>query len=210
MSTAVLALAIATVAAQAQQKVEDFFDTSYGYFFKYPAGWAIQKLPEGESTQDIRVMLQGPSGSSFMVVVERLGKKMSQEEFEWNPERKKVVEDMMSQTLEQTYKVISQNIKASSMKVGERRDLSNAVGIKFYLTTLHDLPGAKPIVVAGIHAFPFGRDYSINFVMTAFWDPAAKQDQEMLTAIFNSFRLFGESPESSENRHAPAPKSDTQ
>jgi hypothetical protein len=46
--------------------------------------------------------------------------------------------------------------------------------------------------VAGIHAFPFNKDYSINFTMTTFWDPAAKQDHEMFTQVFNSFHLMGE------------------
>src|ERR671923_168434 len=158
-----LALVISSPRAQAQSKVDEFFDQEYGYFFKYPAGWAIHKLPEGEANQDVRVMLQGPHGSSFMILVEKLGKKTSQENLERDPERKKVVEAMMSQTLAQIYKVISQNVKASSMKVGERHDLSNALAIKFYLTTLHKMPAGKPIVVAGIHAFPFGRDYPINF-----------------------------------------------
>src|ERR671923_247171 len=110
-----LALVISSPRAQAQSKVDEFFDQEYGYFFKYPAGWAIHKLPAG-----------------------------------------------------------------------------------------------KPIVIAGIHAFPFGKDYSINFVMTAFWDPAAKQDQEMLTAIFNSFRLSGENRpgETPDNHNAPGEKPD--
>ena len=210
MSPLLLALVMTSPRAQAQPKVEEFFDKEYDYFFKYPAEWAIHKLPEGEANQDVRVMLQGPHGSSFMILVEKLGKKTSQENLESDPDRKKVVEAMMSQTLGQIYKIISQNVKASSMTVGERHDLSNALAIKFYLTTLHKVPAGKPIVVAGIHAFPFGRDYSINFIMTAFWDPAAKQDQEMLTAIFNSFRLSGENRpgESPENRDAPAQKPD--
>jgi hypothetical protein len=210
MSLLLLALVMSSPRAQAQSKVDEFFDQEYGYFFKYPAGWAIHKLPEGEANQDVRVMLQGPHGSSFMILVEKLGKKTSQENLERDPERKKVVEAMMSQTLAQIYKVISQNVKASSMKVGERHDLSNALAIKFYLTTLHKMPAGKPIVIAGIHAFPFGKDYSINFVMTAFWDPTAKQDQEMLTAIFNSFRLSGENRpgETPDNRNAPGEKPD--
>ena len=201
-----LALLMTSRPAQSQSKVEEFVDPDYGYFFKYPAGWSIHKLPEGEANQDVRVMLQGPHGSSFMILVEKLGKRTSQENLESEPERKKIVEAMTSQTVGQIYKIISQNLKASSMTVGERHDLSNALGIKFYLTTLHKMPAGKPIIVAGIHAFPFGRDYSVNFVMTAFWNPAAKQDQEMLTAIFNSFQLFGENRigETPGNRDAPA------
>jgi hypothetical protein len=179
-------------AAQAQPKIEEFFDTEYGYFFRYPAELKIQQLPEGKANQDIRVILRGPNASSFTVVVERMGQ-ITQKRFASIPEHNERVEAMMSQTLEQIYKSISQNIKAKDMVVGERRDLSNEVGIKYYLATLHQMQAGKPIVVAGIHAFPFGKDYSINFVMTAFWNPAAAQEQEILTAIFNSFRLVGES-----------------
>src|SRR5438128_315486 len=59
-----LALAmIRPAAAPAQPKVEEFFDTDYGYFFKYPAGWQIHNLPEGAANPDLRVMLQGPNGT---------------------------------------------------------------------------------------------------------------------------------------------------
>jgi hypothetical protein len=187
-----LLLAPMSAAAEAQSKVEEFFDADYGYSFDYTAGWTLRKLPEGESNPDVRVLLQGPKGSSFTVVIERLGKTTTKQDFESNPEHKKIVEAMMSQTLEQTYKVISQNMKAKSMTVGERRDLSNEHGIKFYIATLHAMPVGKSIIVAGIHAFPFGRDYSINFLLTAFWDPAVTEGRDTMTAIFNSFRLLGE------------------
>ena len=206
-----LALAmIRPAAAPAQPKVEEFFDTDYGYFFKYPAGWQIHNLPEGGANPDLRVMLQGPNGSSFTVVVEKLGKTTTKEDFESSPNRKKIVEAMMSQILEQTYKVVSRNMKAKSMTIGERRDLSNESGIKFYLATLHTMPVGKPIVVAGIHAFPFGKDYSVNFVMSAFWDPKDTQGQKTMIAIFNSFRLLGEdqSTENSGKPDVPADKPD--
>ena len=50
----------------------------------------------------------------------------------------------------------------------------------------------KPVIVAGIHAFPFGKRYSVNFMMTAFLDPGAKKENALLTAVFNSFHLLGE------------------
>jgi hypothetical protein len=183
---------IRPAAAQAPPKIEEFFDTEYGYFFRYPGELKIRKLPEGKANEDVRVILQGPNGSSFTVVVERIGQ-ITQKRFASIPEHNERVEGMMSQTIDQIYKSISQNIKAKDMVVGERRDLSSEVGIKYYVATLHQMQAGKPIVVAGIHAFPFGKDYSINFVMTAFWNPAAGQEQEILTAIFNSFRLVGES-----------------
>ena len=194
--SSLLMLGVSGAIARAQHKVEEFFDTDYGYFFKYPAGWAIRKLPEGPDNPDVRVMLQGPNGSSFMVVTEKLAKKTTREGVDSDPERKKIIDAMVAQTVEQTYKVISQNIQAKEMILGERRDLTNGLAIKFYLATRHSMAKGKPIIVAGIHTFPFDKDYSINFIMTAFFDPAAKQEQQTLTAIFNSFHLFGENVES--------------
>jgi hypothetical protein len=179
-------------AVAAQEKLKEYRDREYGYSFEYPEAWQIQSLPEGEADKSMRVMLQGPVGSSFMVVVEKATKKITKEEFNANPERDKIVVTLISQVIEQIYQRISENLKATEMAVGERRDLSNAVGIKFYVATLHRLPMSKPIIVAGIHAFPFGKDYSVNFLMTAFWDGEKTQEQQTLTAVFNTFRLLGE------------------
>ena len=99
---------------------------------------------------------------------------------------------MMQQTITEIYQSISEGIKAVNMKVGERHDLSNEFGIKFYIATLNEIKNGKPIIVAGIHAFPFNKDYSVNFTMTAFYDPAATQENERLAEVFNSFRLIGE------------------
>jgi hypothetical protein len=99
---------------------------------------------------------------------------------------------MIEQIITQIYQSISASIKAVNMKVGERRDLSNEFAIKFYIATLNEMKNGKPIIVAGIHAFPFNKDYSINFTMTTFYDPAATQENQRLTDVFNSFRLIGE------------------
>jgi hypothetical protein len=92
------------------------------------------------------------------------------------------------------------------MKVGERRDLSNEFGIKFYIATLNEMKNGKPIIVAGIHAFPFNKDYSVNFTMTTFYDPAATQENQRLTDVFNSFRLIGEPQTDNSAAKAPAIK----
>ena len=189
------ALVVAMVApAAAQTKVEEFYDAEYGYSFQYPAGWQIHNLPEGEANRDIRARLQGPNGGSFMAVVEKIGAKTAKEGFDSADERKARVEALMSQTIEQIYKTINENIKAVAMTVGERRDLSNEIGIKFYLATLHRMAAGKPIIVAGIHSFPFGKDYAVSFLMSGFLEGASAKEQEALTAVFNSFRLLGERP----------------
>ena len=64
------------------------------------------------------------------------------------------------------------------------------------------MKNGKPIIVAGIHAFPFNKDYSVNFTMMTFYDPAATQEHQRLTEVFNSFRLIGE-PQSGNNPPKP-------
>jgi hypothetical protein len=186
--------------AHSQTNFREYFDREYGYGFKYPSQWKLQELPEGEANKDVRLMLHGPNASSFMVVVEKAKESLKKSDIEEASERARRVDDMMQQTIAQIYQRISSGIGAVNMKVGERRDLSNEFGIKFYIATLHTMKEGKPIIVAGIHSFPFDRDYSVNFTMTTFYDPAAAKDNEMLTAVFNSFRLSGEA----DSREKPA------
>jgi hypothetical protein len=50
----------------------------------------------------------------------------------------------------------------------------------------------NPIIVAGTHVYPFAKDYSINFIMTAYHRGNA-EESALLTAVFNSFRLLDSS-----------------
>jgi hypothetical protein len=191
-------LFVATVAL-AQTKIEEFYDKDYGYSFRYPAGWRLQNLPEGEANRDIRAMLQGPSGSSFMAIMEKNSAKNAGKEDAATEERKARVEALMSHTIEQVYKTVAANIKAVAMTVGERRDISNGVAIKFYISTRHQMPDGKLIIVAGIHSYPFGKDYAVSFIMTAFSEGTTGKEQETLIGVFNSFRLLGERPAADES-----------
>ena len=191
---ALSATLISATAALAQPKIEEFYDKDYGYSFQYPAGWRLQNLPEGEANRDIRAMLQGPNGSSFMAIVEKNGTKNVEKDDAAAEAHKARVESMMSQTIEQVYKTVAANIKAVEMTVGERRDISNGVAIKFYISTLDKMPNGKPIIVAGIHSFPFGKDYAVSFIMSAYAEGVPANEQETLIAVFNSFRLLGEPP----------------
>ena len=179
-------------AAQAQPGVKQYWDKEYGYEFEYPAGWALQEFPEGAAHRDMRVLLQGPSGSSFMVVVEKLPKPFNRDEFEADPDKRETVKGMMQQTVADVYATVSHNLKATGMKVGALTDLSTDFGIKYYISTLHAMKTGRPIIVAGIHEIPFSKNYRIDFIMTAFWDKAAEKQNEMLKAVFNSFHLIGE------------------
>jgi hypothetical protein len=177
---------------RAQNRTQEFLDKEYGYSFRYPAEWNLKQLPEGAANKEVRVRLLGPVGSSFTVIVERRGKIQSKGELDAESNRAKRVQELMQQVMAEVYESISTNIKAEQMTVGEQRDLSDESGIKFYISTLHTRPAGKPIIVAGIHSYPFSKDYSINFVMTAFWDSGATQENESLTRVFNSFHLLGE------------------
>ncbi|HEX9271457.1 MAG TPA: hypothetical protein VGA01_04500 [Candidatus Binatia bacterium] len=185
---------------------QEYYDRDYGYVFEYPASWKLQRLPEGDANRDIRLLLQGTEGSSFMVVVDKTKTTLKKADFDNGSERTQRVGAMMQQTITQIYQSISESIKAVNMKVGERRDLSNEFGVKFYIATLNEMKNGKPIIVAGIHAFPFNKDYSVNFTMTTFYDPAATQENQRLTEVFNSFRLIGEPETGNSAAKAPAIK----
>lgn len=180
------------VVANAQPAMTEFYDRDYGYIFQHPPGWEVRELPEGQGEKAIRVVLQSPNGGSFVVVVEKLPKPVTRDEFGANPDRVALVDRMMDQTIAQIYTSISRDIKADKMKVGDRRDLSNDTGVKFYISTLHSMEKGNAIIVAGIHVIPFSGPHMINFVMTTLWDPAAEKNNETLMAVFNSFRLIGE------------------
>lgn len=139
-----------------------------------------------------------------MVVVDKTKTTLKKSDFEDGSDRTQRINAMMQQTIAQIYQSISESIKAVNMKVGERSDISNEFGIKFYIATLNEMKNGKPIIVAGIHAFPFGKDYSVNFTMTTFYDPAATQENQRLTDVFNSFRLIGEPETNDRGRKAPA------
>src|SRR5712692_3611312 len=59
---------VRVIPATAQTNIEQFLDAEYEYSFQYPSSWPIRKMPEGEANKEVRVALQGPNGSSFMVV----------------------------------------------------------------------------------------------------------------------------------------------
>lgn len=177
--------------AHSQERVKDYWDKEYGYEFSYPAGWSLQEFPEGQANRDMRVLLQGPDSSSFMVVVEKLPKPFTREEFDASPDKHEVVEKLIQKTISDVYTTVSRNLQATEMKVGTVTDLSSETGIKYYISTLHTMKSGRPIIVAGIHEIPFSRDYRIDFIMTTFWDKTADKQNETLKTVFNSFHLVG-------------------
>ncbi len=188
--TALVLFALATnSSAQESEKLKEFKDDAYSYRFRYPAQWKLDELPDGADSPAMRVRLRGPAGSSFVVIVEKTGQPLSKLEFQADPKAEKRVETMMRHTLEQTYHTISKNLGALSMKTGERLNLTDDHGVKFYLATLNQMKTGKPVVLAGTHVYPFSKDYSVNFIMTAF-HRGNDAETQLLTAVFNSFRML--------------------
>ena len=180
--------------AEDQPKIAEYRDLEYAYRFQYPAHWQLRKLPEGAANEEIRVSLQTPSGDSFMVIIEKRGQNPTKTEFHSDPERKVRVDKLIEETTQQIYRTVARNLGAVETKIGETTDLSNDAAIKFYVSTLHQMKAGEPVIVAGIHSYPFSKPYSISFMMTAFFDPKAEKDNAVMTAVFNSFHLIeGES-----------------
>ena len=182
--------------AQEQPAAAEYRDPEYAYSFQYPAHWKLKKLPEGAANDDIRVSLQTPSGDSFMVIVEKRGQNPSKTEFESDPKRSARVDKLIDETTHEIYRTVARNLGAVETKFGEKTDLSNDAAIKFYVSSLNKMKAGEPIIVAGIHSYPFSKPYSISFVMTAFFNPDAEKENALMRAVFNSFQLVepSESP----------------
>ena len=191
------------VAAEEQPKIAEYRDPEYAYRFQYPAHWQLRKLPEGAANEEVRASLQTPSGDSFMVIVEKRGQNPTKTEFHADPERKVRVDKLIEETTQQIYQTVARNLGAVETKIGEKTDLSNDAAIKFYVSTLHKMKAGEPVIVAGIHSYPFSKRYSISFMMTAFFDPSAEKDNAVMTAVFNSFHLL--EAESSGGSGSPPP-----
>jgi hypothetical protein len=175
--------------SQEAPKLAEYRDPEYAYSFQYPAHWQLKRLPEGAANDEVRVSLQAPSGDSFMVIVEKRGHNPSKAEFHSDPERKARVKKLIDETTQQIYQTVARNLGAVETKVGEKTDLSDQSAIKFYVSTLHKMKVGEPVIVAGIHAYPFSKAHSISFMMTAFFNPSAEKENAVMTAVFNSFEL---------------------
>jgi hypothetical protein len=178
--------------AQAQKGMKEYWDKDYNFTFLYPAGWKLRQLPEGDANREIRAVAQAPDGGSFMVVIQKLQEPTEKPAAESSRASAAVVEQMARQTIEEIYRTISKNIQATGMKIGEIRDISSQAALKYYISTLHRMKAGNPIIVAGIHALPFGKAYRVDFMMTAPWNSAAEKENQAMMMAFNSFHLVGE------------------
>ena len=90
---------------------------------------------------------------------------------------------------------IIKDVQATRMVVAERQSLPSDMGIKFYISTIHII-GEKniPLGLAGIHIYPFNKDYLVNFLMISPLRKDAKAENQLRAYVFNSFHLVGEKP----------------
>ncbi|HEX6438200.1 MAG TPA: hypothetical protein VF182_13765 [Candidatus Binatia bacterium] len=197
---------VSMLGAQEQPAIAEYRDPEYAYSFQYPAHWKLKKLPEGAANDDIRVSLQTPGGDSFMVIVEKRGQNPTKAEFNSDPKRSGRVDKLIDETTEEIYRIIARNLGAVETEFGEKTDLSNDAAIKFYVSSLNKMKAGEPIIVAGIHLYPFSKPYSISFIMTAFFNPGAEKENALMRAVFNSFQLVEPAQPSSAPSSADLPK----
>ena len=177
-----------------RQKISEYTDNDNDYAFQFPVDWKMKEVPEAGESGEMRVLLQGPI-CTVSAAISKVKQTFTKKQFEDNPNRDKLVEGMMNLTIEQVYKKTSKEVHATRMVVTQKEMLSSDSGIKFYISTLHFV-GKKniPAGVAGIHLYPFNKDYFINFVMVTPLKKEAKEENETCTKVFNSFHLVGEAP----------------
>ncbi len=179
-------------AGASEQKIAVYTDNVYDYAFQFPSDWKMKKSPEVGEAGDMRVLLEGPA-CTISTTVSKVGKTITKKQFQEHPNRNQITESMMNLTVEQVYKKSSNDIHATRMVLGEKQILPSDHGIKFYISTLHTV-GEKniPLGVAGIHIYPFNKDYLVNFVMISPLRKDAKEENQTCTNVFNSFHLVGE------------------
>ena len=178
--------------AQEQPTIAEYRDPEYAYSFQYPGHWKLKKLPEGAANDEVRVSLQTPGGDSFMVIVEKRGQNPTKAEFQSDPKRSTRVDKLIDETTQEIYRTVARNLGAVETQFGEKTDLSNDATIKFYVSSLNKMKVGEPIIVAGIHLYPFAKPCSISFMMTAFFNPGAEKENALMRAVFNSFQLVDE------------------
>ncbi|HUC98858.1 MAG TPA: hypothetical protein VMR88_10265 [Candidatus Polarisedimenticolaceae bacterium] len=201
-----LMVVVSILDAQEQPKIAEYRDPEYAYSFQYPADWKLKKLPEGAANDDVRVSLQTPSGDSFMVIVEKRGQNPTKAEFQSDPNRSVRIDKLIDETTQEIYRTVARNLGAVETKFGEKTDLSNDDAIKFYVSSLNKMKVGEPVIVAGIHSYPFSKPYSISFMMTAFFNPGAEKENALMRAVFNSFQLMDPAGSSSEPTSSDPPK----
>ena len=172
----------------------EYQDNQYQFAFSFPQNWKLEKAPPGNEYGDTRVIVSHPTRPIYaMAAVGQLGKTVTKERYDTNPNRNEIVKAMMRITVWEDYNKVSRQIGADRMIVEESWVIPSDVGIEFYISTLQ-MKGDLPIAVIGLHAVPFEKPYIVSFIMVSPVDKTATADNETTKKVFNPFHLLGEKP----------------
>jgi hypothetical protein len=181
-------------ASESGERITEYTDNQYNFAFQFPADWKLLKPPAPGEAGETRVFVQSSWKSSYVsVVVGQLGRSITKEQFENNPNRDVFVSTLIEVTVDQVYKKMSRDVGASSIIVREKRALASDEGVKFNIST-GNVVGKGMVIVAGIHLIPFGKDYAVNFLMVHPVNPKWIAENETMERVFTSFHLVGKRP----------------
>jgi hypothetical protein len=163
----------------------EFADKEYGYAFDYPADWTMLEVPKGSVFGEVRVFLKG-SVCSISALVSRMGLILPEKQPEGGPNNHQLAEVIMNNMVEVLYRNLSKGNGAADMVVAEKKVWPSNKGIEFFISTTHFVPEENtPTDVAGIHHYPFNRDYMIHFILMV---EANHDDIEENTTCTNAFQ----------------------
>jgi hypothetical protein len=178
--------------ADTGKEIAEFRDDEYGFVFQFPAHWQVQN-PDGEREMGkTRVVVQGPDRSVLTAFVEKQESPLKREMFEANPDRRALIKAYINQILDRIYRKISKESEATRMIINKEKVYTSKIGIRFTIHTAHLFHQGRPMLVNGIHTFPFDKDYMVSFLMKTWVGRKSPEERERLTRIFNSFHFLQE------------------
>lgn len=176
------------------QSPMEYEDNQYDFAFQFPQDWKLQKTPTANEYGEIRAIVKHPTRPVYAeVIVNKVGKVVTKEQYESNPNRDAIVSAFMEFTVDQIYKKTSRDIGADRLVVAKKEIMPSSVGIEFYISTMQ-VKDDVPITVFGIHAVPFDKPYMLAFIVVSPLDKTKIADNDAVTKMFNSFHVMGERP----------------
>lgn len=177
--------------------ITEYIDKEYGYAFLYPSNWKMLQSQVKNESGEMRVLMISPDGTTLTTAIGNVGTSITKDKYMNNNNKKEVMDKLINLTVDSVYKKASKQMGATRMEVGEKREIPSEIGVKYYISTLHfiEKEGVEyPIVMAGIHVIPFGKEYIIGFAMSSTLDAKAVDKNEVFKKVFNSFHMIGEKP----------------
>lgn len=176
----------------------EYVDNQYQFAFQFPRDWKLDTKPLIGDAGERRVVARHPTKPFYVqALVTGPGIPiLTKEKYDTAPNRDAVVTAMIQFTIDEVYKKTSRQVGAERMIVVENKIIPSNTGIQFYISTLHMVgpKGDIPMLIAGNHKIPFGKPYMVTFIMVSPVDKAAVKENELITKVFNSFHIIGETP----------------